>query len=406
VIIEAFLMRDGDFSQSESMGNRRNVLNDRKTEQFRKLFIGGLSAKTDEDGLKAFFSAWGDIIDVVVMKDKRSGRSRGFGFVTYLNPSSVDEAQFHRPHEIDGKIVETKRAMSREDANNPEAHMTVNKLFVGGLRKEVTSEDMCKYFMRFGNVVECEVVTWRETGESRGFGFVTFDDYDPVDKAVLYKPHLIGSSLSDVKKALSKTLISRLREGQDTGMPISPPLGSPVYNNMPPVIKTPPIQAPPTSLPQNMHPSLIGPGNLNMGQGSSHNQPSYPLYTQFSSPHDYVQQQQGNNTLSTAQICSPDWNNVYLNPWMAMTLCNGVANPLPLQASIIMPNQNYCSPYRTNSDIINTKNSNICGTEANLEQRNNLLTGLIPIGTQDPFLSSTDSLGGYCNPGSPRLATA
>jgi len=41
-------------------------------------------------------------------------RSRGFGFITYKEMEMVDEAQKARPHSIDGKDVEVKRAMPRE----------------------------------------------------------------------------------------------------------------------------------------------------------------------------------------------------------------------------------------------------------------------------------------------------
>ncbi|CAH8545836.1 unnamed protein product [Dicrocoelium dendriticum] len=184
---------------------RRNSLdNDRRTEQFRKLFIGGLTPQTDEAMLKDFYSQWGEIVDVVVMKDGVSRRSRGFGFVTYREPEMVDAAQSNRPHEIDGRVVEAKRAMPREDSQSPESHMTVKKLFVSALRKDVTQADLRDYFSKYGNIVDCEIVVWKDSGVSRGFGFVTFDDYDPVDKAVLYKPHLIGGSRADVRKALSK----------------------------------------------------------------------------------------------------------------------------------------------------------------------------------------------------------
>ncbi|VEL25148.1 unnamed protein product [Protopolystoma xenopodis] len=189
--------------------------NDRTTEQFRKLFIGGLNPQTTESKLREYYGEWGEIVDAVVMKDKRSSRSKGFGFITYKEPEMVDAAQLNRPHAIDGKTVESKRAMPREDSQNQEAHMTVSKLFVGGLKKEVTNEDLNDYFVKYGTIKECEVVKLKESGESRGFGFVTFDDYDAVDKAILYKPHFIGASRADVKKALSKEQMNQMRRKQE-----------------------------------------------------------------------------------------------------------------------------------------------------------------------------------------------
>ena len=68
-------------------------------EQFRKLFIGGLNYKTTDDGLKEFYTQWGELTDCVVMKDGETGRSRGFGFITYSHSTMVDEAMHNRYHQ-------------------------------------------------------------------------------------------------------------------------------------------------------------------------------------------------------------------------------------------------------------------------------------------------------------------
>ena len=83
-------------------------------EQFRKLFIGGLSYETTEDSLKGHFEQWGEIVDCVVMRDPQTKRSRGFGFITYKKAHMVDDAQNARPHVIDKREVEPKRAVPRE----------------------------------------------------------------------------------------------------------------------------------------------------------------------------------------------------------------------------------------------------------------------------------------------------
>lgn len=69
----------------------------------RKIFIGGLNYRTTDESLKAHFEKWGEIVDVVVMKDPKTKRSRGFGFITYSKAHMVDDAQNNRPHRIDGR---------------------------------------------------------------------------------------------------------------------------------------------------------------------------------------------------------------------------------------------------------------------------------------------------------------
>jgi len=182
-------------------------------EQFRKVFIGGLSYKTDDDTLKAYFAKYGDLVDHVVMKDPQSGRSRGFGFVTYSDSFMVDELMRNRPHIIDGRQVEPKRATPRErdnknlgrnDSGRSEVQITVKKLFIGGLKDNISDDDLKAYFGNYGSVVEAVVMKDKETTKSRGFGFVSFDDYDPVDKIILEKNHTINGLTVHVQKALPK----------------------------------------------------------------------------------------------------------------------------------------------------------------------------------------------------------
>lgn len=61
-----------------------------------------------------FPSGFKAICALQVMKDPNTKRSRGFGFVTYSSVTEVDEAMDARPHKVDGRLVEPKRAVSRE----------------------------------------------------------------------------------------------------------------------------------------------------------------------------------------------------------------------------------------------------------------------------------------------------
>ena len=50
-----------------------------------KLFVGGLSWGTDDNGLRAAFEDFGEVVDAKVVTDRETGRSRGFGFVTFAS---------------------------------------------------------------------------------------------------------------------------------------------------------------------------------------------------------------------------------------------------------------------------------------------------------------------------------
>ena len=59
-----------------------------------------------------------------------------------------------------------------------------SKLFVGGLSWNTNDDGLRQAFERFGNVDEAKVISDRETGRSRGFGFVTFSDSEGARKAI------------------------------------------------------------------------------------------------------------------------------------------------------------------------------------------------------------------------------
>ncbi|XP_053338255.1 heterogeneous nuclear ribonucleoprotein A1-like [Clarias gariepinus] len=176
----------------------------REPEQLRKLFIGGLSFETTDDSLRSYFEQWGTLTDCVVMRDPNSKRSRGFGFVTYSCVEEVDAAMAARPHKVDGRLVEPKRAVSREDSNRPFAHTTVKKIFVGGIKEDTEEDHLRDYFEKFGKIEAIEIMVDHKTGVRRGFAFVTFDDHDAVDRIVIQKYHTINGHNSEVRKAVSK----------------------------------------------------------------------------------------------------------------------------------------------------------------------------------------------------------
>lgn len=70
----------------------------------RKLFVGGLSWNTTDEGLRGAFSRFGAVIEAKVVTDRETGRSRGFGFVTFQNPADGEAAR----QAMDGASLDTR----------------------------------------------------------------------------------------------------------------------------------------------------------------------------------------------------------------------------------------------------------------------------------------------------------
>ncbi len=79
-----------------------------------KLFVGGLSWGTTDDDLRGAFERFGDISEAKVILDRESGRSRGFGFVTFNESDSASTAIAEMDGtELDGRSIRVNEAIDK-----------------------------------------------------------------------------------------------------------------------------------------------------------------------------------------------------------------------------------------------------------------------------------------------------
>ncbi|WVY95840.1 hypothetical protein V8G54_030399, partial [Vigna mungo] len=165
-----------------------------------KLFVGNLPFSVDSAQLAELFESVGVVEVVEVIYDKTTGRSRGFGFVTMSSVEEVEAAvQQFNGYELDGRALRVNagppparnESSSRLRSSNRgggggggDFSDNKNKVHVGNLAWGVDHVALESLFREQGNVVEARVVYDRDSGRSRGFGFVTYSSADEVSSAI------------------------------------------------------------------------------------------------------------------------------------------------------------------------------------------------------------------------------
>ncbi|XP_077573858.1 DAZ-associated protein 1 isoform X2 [Stigmatopora nigra] len=180
-------------------------------DEIGKLFVGGLDWSTTQETLRNYFSQYGEVVDCVIMKDKTTNQSRGFGFVKFKDPNCVRTVLETKPHNLDGRNIDPKpctpRGMQPEKSRTKEGWGSKadsnksKKIFVGGIPHNCGEPELRDYFNRFGVVTEVVMIYDAEKQRPRGFGFITFEAEQSVDQAVNMHFHDIMGKKVEVKKA-------------------------------------------------------------------------------------------------------------------------------------------------------------------------------------------------------------
>ncbi|XP_031481802.1 heterogeneous nuclear ribonucleoprotein 1-like isoform X2 [Nymphaea colorata] len=214
-----------------------------------KLFVGGISWDTNEETLRDHFKKYGDVVDSVIMRDRNTGSTRGFGFVLFSDSSASDKA-LQDKHVISGRTVEVKKAVPRGEQqngvnrtnsnnNNSSNNNTNNnsssvqfrtkKIFVGGLSSNLTEEEFKGYFEKFGKITDVVVMYDSATHRPRGFGFITFDSEEAVENVMQKSFHELNDKLVEVKRAVPKD--GNLGNHQNSSGRMSGGRGGYLYSN-------------------------------------------------------------------------------------------------------------------------------------------------------------------------------
>jgi len=162
----------GSQTQSQNSGHTKSDQSsgtkEMSPEQLQnKIFVGGLPIHLSKDGLRDYFSQFGEVVDAIVMMDATQTRSRGFGFVTFENGSGgAQKALEAQPIYIDKKYVEIKLATPKGDSQQGGAtgKRYQNQSGTGGLRNANVA----------GGTFSGLAASYGRNGWKAGYGTVAF----------------------------------------------------------------------------------------------------------------------------------------------------------------------------------------------------------------------------------------
>jgi len=152
----------------------------------RKIFVGGLSWDTNVEKLKEYFLKFGHVTECTLKTDVNTGRSRGFGFVTFGTADSVEKVLEAVPHTLNNRVIDPKRAKARGGRE------AIKKIFVGGVDPNLPETDIREHFGKFGTIEEIDLPYDKIRNERRRFCFITFQSEIVVDKACKQEKQKIG----------------------------------------------------------------------------------------------------------------------------------------------------------------------------------------------------------------------
>ncbi|CAL0326702.1 unnamed protein product [Lupinus luteus] len=161
-----------------------------------RLYVGNLPYSLTSNKLAELFGEAGTVASVEIVYDRVTDRSRGFGFVTMRSVEEAKEAiQMFDGSQVGGRTVKVnfpevprggeRLVMGPKLQNNYRGFVdSPHKIYAGNLGWAVTSEGLKDAFDQQPGILSAKVIYERDSGRSRGFGFVTFETAEDADAAL------------------------------------------------------------------------------------------------------------------------------------------------------------------------------------------------------------------------------
>ncbi|KAI7904468.1 uncharacterized protein BX663DRAFT_550847 [Cokeromyces recurvatus] len=203
------------------------------------VYVGNLDQRITDSMLLEYFSPMGSVASIKIMAMHRNNSFNpvNYGFVEFVDAMSADKAI----QELNGyKILDHEIKVNWAQQNQKEETPSQFQIFVGDLSPEINDEALSQAFGVFGSLVNAHVMKDTMSGNSRGFGFVTYREKSEANQAIAsMNGELLGARNIRVNWATQKGDTPPPRPGQqlpyETVVQQTPNYVTSVYvGNLPP----------------------------------------------------------------------------------------------------------------------------------------------------------------------------
>lgn len=145
-----------------------------------EVFVGNLPQGVTEEEVSEFFGSCGEIVKVRIL-----GAARPNAFLQFASQDGVNASLELNGNDFNGNTIGVE--VARKKGGAPATGGKGVSCFIGNLSFNSTTDSIREFFTDCGNVVDVRIITDKETGRMKGFGYVDFDNVEAAQKAVSEK---------------------------------------------------------------------------------------------------------------------------------------------------------------------------------------------------------------------------
>ncbi|KAJ2859534.1 nuclear localization sequence binding protein, partial [Coemansia erecta] len=188
-------MNDSEDDSDEKSAKKQKT--DDAAEEETKLysvFVGNLSFSVTDESLATAFGEFGEVVAARVAMQPNSDRSRGFGYVDFATEEARDKATSAGEFELEGRVVrmektdgharDGRQSRAQQGGSQPSTGEPSKVLFIGNMSFRSTEDSVRVAFEECGTVLSVRIITDRETGRPKGYGYIEFDTVEAAANAM------------------------------------------------------------------------------------------------------------------------------------------------------------------------------------------------------------------------------